>query len=35
MSEKAYFGCIDFRNAKYQGLIRENSMDGVGFVVDS
>ena len=35
MSEKNYFGCMDFRNAKYQGLIRDNSLDGIGIVLDN
>lgn len=35
MSDKTYFGCLDFRNAKFQGSIRENTMHGIGIVLDS
>ena len=35
MMEKTFFGCIDMRNAKFQGSIRDGVPDGLGFVFDS
>jgi hypothetical protein len=34
MSEKTYFGCIDYRNAKFQGLISDEKPEGIGFIFD-
>ena len=35
MSEKTYFGCMDLRNVKIQGCIRDNFLDGIGIVLDN
>jgi hypothetical protein len=35
MSEKTYFGCMDFRNAKIQGSIRDSLLEGIGIVLDN
>ena len=34
MSEKISFGCLDFRNAKYQGFTKGKDIDGLGIVLD-
>jgi len=34
MSENTYFGFLDFRNAKFQGSIRDGDMDGIGIILD-
>jgi hypothetical protein len=35
MTEKSYFGCIDLRNAKFQGSIRDGQPDGLGLLLDN
>jgi|GWRWMinimDraft_6_1066014.scaffolds.fasta_scaffold155319_1 hypothetical protein len=35
MAEKTSFRCIDYRNAKFQGSIRGNSIDGIGIILDN
>jgi hypothetical protein len=35
MSALNYFGCLDFRNAKFQGSIKDNSIDGIGIFLDN
>lgn len=35
MSGLNYFGCLDFRNAKFQGAIRDSTADGVGIFLDN
>jgi hypothetical protein len=34
MSEKTFFGCIDMRNAKFQGSIRNSTPDGLGIALN-
>jgi len=34
MSEKTFFGTIDFRNAKYQGAIKNGVADGLALLFD-
>lgn len=31
---KNYFGLLDSRNTKYQGVIREDQFDGIGILID-
>jgi hypothetical protein len=31
---KNYFGLLDIRNAKYQGLINDDQFAGVGMLID-
>lgn len=31
---KNYFGLLDSRNTKYQGVIRDNHFDGIGILID-
>lgn len=32
---KNYFGVLDTRNTKYQGLIRDNAFHGTGILIDN
>ena len=34
MSEKTIFGCIDMRNAKFQGSIKNNTPNGLGIALN-
>lgn len=34
MLEKIFLSSIEFRNAKYQGYIRDNFMHGIGIIID-
>lgn len=34
MSEKTFFGCIDMRNAKFQGSIKNSLPDGIGIALN-
>lgn len=31
---KSYFGVLDTRNAKYQGLIKDDSFNGIGMLIN-
>lgn len=31
---KNYFGLLDSRNTKYQGVIRDNLFNGIGILID-
>jgi hypothetical protein len=31
---KTYFGLLDSRNSKYQGVIKEDSFNGIGMLMD-
>jgi len=35
MKEKTFLGCFDYRNAKYQGNIVDNSFEGLGILMDN
>ena len=32
---KSYFGLLDTRNTKYQGLIMDDSFSGIGILIDN
>ena len=32
---KNYFGVLDSRNTKYQGLLKDNSFNGIGILMDN
>lgn len=34
LMSKNYFGFLDSRNTKYQGVIRNDHFDGVGIAID-
>jgi hypothetical protein len=34
MSTKTFFGCIDLRNAKFQGSIKNDLPDGLGIAIN-
>lgn len=34
MSEKTFFGCIDARNAKFQGYIKDRLPNGIGILLN-
>lgn len=34
MSEKTFFGCIDARNAKFQGSIKDRLPNGIGILLN-
>ena len=31
---KNYFGLLDSRNTKYQGLVNDDQFDGIGMLID-